>query len=139
MPLFEKYDSVEHVPVPAEPEVNEETRPWGTFRIIEEGVFEEDGSKYKIKELIVNPGGILSLQLHEHRTEVWTVIKGECLAQKNTVQRSLRAGDSIRILPNEMHRINNKEEEACHLIEVQVGEYVGEDDIVRFEDKYNRE
>ncbi len=107
-------------------------RPWGSY----EGLAAEAG--FQVKRIIVNPGGTLSLQLHHQRAEHWVVVRGEAKVQVGEKEFILRAGESTYIPVEEKHRLANETEEPLYLIEVQCGAYLGEDDIVRFEDVYGR-
>lgn len=107
-------------------------RPWGDY----EGI--DQGPNYQVKRLTVKPGAKLSLQLHHKRAEHWVVVKG--IAQVTVGDRifSLRANESTYIPLETKHRLENPGTEPLEIIEVQSGSYLGEDDIVRFEDVYNR-
>lgn len=107
-------------------------RPWGTYTVLEEGPF------YKIKRIEVKPGGALSLQLHEHRSEHWIVVDGTATVLHDDKTFQLTANQSAYINAKSKHRLENNTEENLVLIEVQCGKYLGEDDIVRFDDKYGR-
>ena len=107
-------------------------RPWGYFISIEEDL------KWQIKKLVVNPGASLSLQMHHHRAEHWVVLKGIAKVEINSETNYLEANQSIYIPLGSKHRLSNPKEFPLTLIEVQSGEYLGEDDIVRFEDIYGR-
>ncbi len=107
-------------------------RPWGSY----ESLVNRDG--YQVKHLIVNPGESLSLQMHHHRAEHWTVIKGKAVVTCDDNELILGANESTFIPLGSKHRLANPFKEVVEIIEVQVGEYLGEDDIVRFEDKYGR-
>ena len=107
-------------------------RPWGTYQVIDRG------NGYKVKRIEVFPGGMLSLQLHHHRDEHWTIVSGEAYVTKGENILLLRSNDSIFIPKTIKHRLHNRSDKACVLIEVQYGDYLGEDDIVRLEDKYRR-
>jgi mannose-6-phosphate isomerase-like protein (cupin superfamily) len=107
-------------------------RPWGCFTNLLEG----DG--YKVKRIVVNPGGILSLQLHRHRSEHWIVVKGRArvtIASETTV---VEENQSVFIPISAVHRVENCEALPLEIVEVQCGDYLGEDDIVRLEDIYGR-
>ncbi len=108
-------------------------RPWGTFTILEEG------NRYKIKRIVVDPGQRLSLQMHYHRSEHWIVIKGTAKVTIGDKEMLVHENESIYVPKSETHRLENPGKVALELIEVQVGEYVGEDDIVRFDDIYGRQ
>jgi mannose-1-phosphate guanylyltransferase/mannose-6-phosphate isomerase len=107
-------------------------RPWGSYSIL------EDADDCKVKRLIVKPGQVLSLQLHHQRSEHWTVIRGTAKVRLGDREFLLRANESTYIPVNTQHRLENPGSEDVHLIEVQTGNYFGEDDIVRYEDIYGR-
>ncbi len=107
-------------------------RPWGSYSIL------EDADDCKVKRLVVKPGQVLSLQLHHHRSEHWTVIRGTAKVRLGDREFLLRANESTYIPVETQHRLENPGTEDVHLIEVQTGSYFGEDDIVRFEDIYGR-
>lgn len=107
-------------------------RPWGSWHVLDEG----DG--YKVKRIEVLPHQRLSYQTHLHRAEHWAVVSGTatCVVDGRIVLAG--PGDSIDIEVGQAHRITNQEDELLVLIEVQLGHYTGEDDIVRLEDDYGR-
>jgi len=107
-------------------------RPWGYYLVLHEDV------GYKVKQFVVRPGSRLSLQRHRRRAEHWQVVRGEALATcgKETVR--LLPGESIDIPLGALHRVESVGKENLVVIEIQRGEYVGEDDIERFEDDYGR-
>lgn len=107
-------------------------RPWGSFTVL------EDEDDCKVKRLIVKPGQILSLQKHQRRTEHWTVVNGEALVRVGDETTLLKANQSTYIPVNTLHRLENPTDKDIALIEVQCGDYFGEDDIERFEDIYGR-
>lgn len=107
-------------------------RPWGSYTVLEEG------PGYKVKRVTVNPGGRLSLQLHHQRSEHWVVIAGSARVTCGTRVFTLGVGQSTGIPKETKHRLENPGTETLHLIEVQNGPYLGEDDIVRFHDDYGR-
>jgi mannose-1-phosphate guanylyltransferase/mannose-6-phosphate isomerase len=107
-------------------------RPWGKFTVLEEG------NRYKIKRIVVDPGHRLSLQMHYHRSEHWIVVKGTAKVTIGDKEMLIHENESIYVPKSEMHRLENPGKVALELIEVQAGEYVGEDDIVRFDDIYGR-
>ena len=107
-------------------------RPWGSYTVLEEG----DG--FKIKRIVVRPGGALSLQLHQQRSEHWVVVSGRAEIIHGDQPMTLHAGESTFIPAHHRHRLRNAGEEPLVMIEVQCGTYLGEDDIVRFEDIYGR-
>ena len=91
-----------------------------------------------MKRLVVKPGAVLSLQKHAHRSEHWVVVKGKALITKNDEEFQLSVNESTYVAIGDVHRIANPYDEPVHIIEVQCGEYLGEDDIVRFDDNYGR-
>jgi mannose-1-phosphate guanylyltransferase/mannose-6-phosphate isomerase len=105
-------------------------RPWGRYSVL------EDADDCKVRRLVVKPGQVLSLQMHRKRSEQWTVLSGAAKARIDDREFALRAGDSVTIPPGSRHRLENPGADDLHVIEVQAGEYVGADDIVRFEDIY---
>jgi mannose-1-phosphate guanylyltransferase / mannose-6-phosphate isomerase len=107
-------------------------RPWGSYTVLEDAPF------YKIKRIDVNPGGCLSLQMHHHRSEHWVVVSGIAKVTNGDKQFLIKADESTYIPVGQKHRLENAGEDALILIEVQAGSYLGEDDIVRFEDHYGR-
>ncbi len=108
-------------------------RPWGSY----DGIDSEDN--FQVKRLIVNPGAVLSLQKHAHRSEHWVVVKGTARITRNDEEFDLNVNESTYIAIGDVHRIANPYDEPVHIIEVQCGDYLGEDDIVRLEDDYGRE
>ena len=108
-------------------------RPWGSYDSL------ENKPGFQVKRLIVNPGAVLSLQKHAHRAEHWVVVKGKARVTKNDDVFDLGINDSTYIAVGDIHRIANPFYEPVHIIEVQCGDYLGEDDIVRIEDNYGRE
>jgi len=113
-------------------EERENYRPWGHY----ENLFEWDD--HKIKELIVNPGERLSLQKHKRRAEHWTVVSGEALVTVGDNEIQLKAGQSVDVPKEAVHRIFNPGDIPLVIVEVQMGDYFGEDDIIRLEDDYDR-
>jgi len=107
-------------------------RPWGTYTILEEG------ARYKIKRIEVKPGASLSLQMHHHRSEHWIVVSGMASVVNGEREIMVAANESTYIPAGHKHRLTNPGVVNLVLIEVQSGEYLGEDDIVRFEDHYGR-
>lgn len=108
-------------------------RPWGTYVVLQQGV------AYKVKCILINPGGKLSLQMHHHRSEHWIVVSGSATVIRNDEVFVLHAGQSSYIPQGDRHRLENNEQEPLKIIEVQIGDYLGEDDIVRFDDVYARQ
>jgi len=107
-------------------------RPWGSYTVL------EDRDDCKVKRLTVKPGHVLSLQLHNRRSEHWTVVDGTAKVRIGEREFLLNANESAYIPMNTVHRLENPTERDIHLIEVQCGDYFGEDDIVRLEDRYGR-
>lgn len=107
-------------------------RPWGSYTVLEEG------PRYKIKRIVVNPGQKLSLQFHYHRSEHWVVVKGTALVEIDGVEKYVYENENIFVPPTKVHRLANPGKVPLEIIEIQVGSYVGEDDIVRVEDVYGR-
>ena len=107
-------------------------RPWGSYTVLEEG------PGYKVKRVTVNPGGRLSLQMHHKRSEHWVVIAGTARVTRGDEVFDLQIGQSTGIPVKTRHRLENPGHETLHIIEVQNGPYLGEDDIVRFNDDYGR-
>lgn len=107
-------------------------RPWGTYTTLEEG------ERFKIKRIMVKPGASLSLQMHHHRSEHWIVVSGMARVVNDTRELMLNTNESTFISAGHKHRLENPGVIDLVLIEVQSGDYLGEDDIVRFEDIYGR-
>jgi mannose-1-phosphate guanylyltransferase/mannose-6-phosphate isomerase len=107
-------------------------RPWGSYTVLEEG------PGFKVKRVTVNPGGRLSLQLHHKRSEHWVVIAGTARVTRGNEVFDLQIGESTAIPVETRHRLENPGQEILHIIEVQNGPYLGEDDILRFQDDYGR-
>lgn len=107
-------------------------RPWGTYTVLEEG------DRYKIKRIEVSPGARLSLQMHHHRSEHWIVVSGMAKVVNGDEQFFVSANQSTYIPAGHKHRLENPGVVNLVMIEVQSGEYLGEDDIVRFDDNYGR-
>ena len=107
-------------------------RPWGTYTVLEEG------AGFKMKRIEVRPGARLSLQMHHHRSEHWIVVSGEATVVNGDQTLNIKSNESTYIPAGHLHRLENKTDGDLILIEVQCGGYLGEDDIVRFEDSYGR-
>ncbi|BBN58995.1 mannose-1-phosphate guanylyltransferase/mannose-6-phosphate isomerase [Hydrogenovibrio marinus] len=107
-------------------------RPWGTYEVL------VDSEQYKVKRIVVKPGSKLSLQKHFHRNEHWIVVSGTATVTVNEERFLVRANESTYIQMGQLHRLENEGKIDLVMIEVQVGEYTGEDDIVRVEDVYGR-
>ena len=107
-------------------------RPWGNYTVLEEG------DRYKIKRIVVIPGAKLSHQLHHHRSEHWVVVSGTARVTNGDKEYDVHTNESTYIPMSTKHRLENPGKVPLQIIEVQNGEYLGEDDIVRFDDDYNR-
>ena len=107
-------------------------RPWGTYTVLEEN------KSYKIKRIEVNPGQRLSLQMHHHRSEHWIVVSGTARVTCGDEETIINVNESTFIPIGRTHRLENPGKIPLVIIEVQSGEYLGEDDIVRFDDDYHR-
>jgi mannose-1-phosphate guanylyltransferase / mannose-6-phosphate isomerase len=107
-------------------------RPWGSYEDIDKD------ARFRVKRIIVKPGASLSLQKHAQRSEHWVVVKGRARITRNEEIIELTENQSTYIPVGMIHRLENPGVDALHLIEIQVGDYLGEDDIVRLEDKYGR-
>lgn len=115
-----------------EPQAKSDTRPWGRWEILLE---EPD---YKVKRIVVLPGKRLSYQKHARRSERWTIVKGKALVTLDGREIPLEPGQSVEIPTGAAHRIANVGTEDVAFIEIQLGSYFGEDDIVRLEDDFGR-
>ena len=107
-------------------------RPWGWFESL------STGNRFQVKRIYVNPGASLSLQSHKHRSEHWIVVEGTATVTIGEDVMSIGEGQSIYVPLRARHRLENKNSSPLLLIEVQIGGYLGEDDIIRYEDKYSR-
>ncbi|MBF6555399.1 MAG: phosphomannose isomerase type II C-terminal cupin domain [Acidimicrobiales bacterium] len=107
-------------------------RPWGSYTVL------DDDGTHKVKRIVVLPGRRLSYQRHARRSEHWFIVRGTALVTIDGVQSELVAGGSVDIPVGTNHRIENATESDVIFVEVQHGEYFGEDDIVRLEDDFGR-
>jgi mannose-1-phosphate guanylyltransferase/mannose-6-phosphate isomerase len=107
-------------------------RPWGNYQSLDRG------ERYQVKRIVVNPGGRLSLQKHAHRAEHWVVVRGTALVTIGEEKKTLNENESVYVPLGAVHRLENPGTVPLELIEVQSGNYLGEDDIVRLEDVYQR-
>jgi mannose-1-phosphate guanylyltransferase/mannose-6-phosphate isomerase len=107
-------------------------KPWGSYEVV------DAGERFQVKRIMVNPGEALSLQLHHHRAEHWVVVEGMAKVTRGDEVFNLSEGQSICIPLGVRHRLENPGTVRLGIIEVQSGSYLGEDDIVRFEDRYGR-
>tara|TARA_R110002072_G_scaffold81750_2_gene186935 strand:- start:147 stop:587 length:441 start_codon:yes stop_codon:yes gene_type:complete len=110
----------------------ESHRPWGHYKIL------EDTENRKVKTIFVEPGKRLSLQKHLHRSEYWLVASGVGIVQVGEKEISLKSGNSVVIPKNTVHRVTNPGQETLVFIEIQIGDYLEEDDIIRLDDDYGR-
>ena len=108
-------------------------RPWGSYQILE-----EEKNAFKVKRLKINSGKKISYQVHHHRSEHWIVVRGTAKVTLDGEDKIVNKGESIDIKAGQKHRIENVGELVLEIIEVQMGEYLEEDDIVRFDDEYGR-
>lgn len=107
-------------------------RPWGNYRSL------DIGTRHQVKRIVVKPGGQLSLQKHHHRSEHWIVVRGTAQVTVDETVRMLHENESVYIPIGAVHRMENPGKIDLEIIEVQTGSYLGEDDIIRLEDVYNR-
>ena len=107
-------------------------RPWGSYDSV------DHGDRYQVKRITVKPGAKLSLQMHHHRAEHWIVVSGTARVLIGEEVKLVTENESVYIPVGAKHYLENPGKVALHLIEVQSGSYLGEDDIVRFEDLYGR-
>jgi mannose-1-phosphate guanylyltransferase/mannose-6-phosphate isomerase len=107
-------------------------RPWGNYEQL------DDGDGYQVKRIVIKPAGVLSLQKHKHRAEHWVVVQGTPEITIDDKVQTLKPNQSIYIPLGSVHRLANRTTEPVVIIEVQTGDYLGEDDIIRLEDDYNR-
>ena len=111
---------------------DKDTRPWGTWEVL------EASDNYCVKKICVTPSNILSLQLHHHRSEHWIIVEGEAVVTLGENKIVKKANEAVYIPAETKHRIQNNTQEPMVFIEVQTGENLDENDIVRLEDKYGR-
>ncbi len=109
-----------------------DTRPWGTWEVL------DGDDNFCVKRIMVKPQGKLSLQLHHHRGEHWIIVKGEAVVTLGEKLINVKADDAVYIPVETKHRIENKSSEPVEFIEIQTGDNLDENDIVRFEDIYGR-
>ena len=108
-------------------------RPWGSYEVLS-----DESASWKVKYLTVSPGSRLSYQSHEHRTEHWTVVQGTAEVLLDGETHVVEVGSCIVVPKGAKHRCTNPGVEDLVFVEVQIGDYFGEDDIVRYEDDYGR-
>ena len=109
-----------------------ENRPWGSFHVLDEG------KGFKVKRIVVKEGGRLSLQSHKHRHEHWTVVEGKATVTVDDKVVAMTRGQAVDIPLHAKHRLENLHTGEVTIIEVQFGDYLGEDDIIRYDDAYAR-
>jgi mannose-6-phosphate isomerase-like protein (cupin superfamily) len=109
-----------------------ETRPWGSWTVLDEG------PGYKVKRMLVLPHSRLSYQTHEHRSEHWVVVSGTATCILDGAESVAGPGECVDVAVGQAHRLCNQGDEELHIVEVQRGDYCGEDDICRLEDDYHR-
>ena len=107
-------------------------RPWGSYQSV------DNGDRHQVKRIVVKPGGRLSLQKHHHRSEHWIVVRGTARVTVNELVKIVHENELIYIPIGAVHRLENPGKILLELIEVQTGSYLGEDDIIRIEDDYQR-
>ena len=110
----------------------EDHRPWGYYEVL------SDEADHKVKRIVVYPGKRLSLQRHLRRAEHWFILQGQAIVTRDAEELQLHSGDSIDIPRGARHRVMNPGMENMAFIEVQTGDYFGEDDIERLEDDFGR-
>jgi len=113
-------------------ELEYEERSWGNYQVL------EDSPSHKVKRITVTPGQRLSYQRHQQRAEHWYVVSGQASVTLEDVEHTIDVGHAIDIPRGSAHRVANRTEDPLVVIEVQVGDYFGEDDIERIEDDYGR-
>ena len=111
-------------------------RPWGSYKTLE---MVEGDNGFQVKTITVNPGGIASLQKHFKRQEHWIVVDGTMTVTIDDEVKDLNTGERVYIPLGTIHRLENRTDVPATLVEVQLGSYLGEDDIERIEDNYGRE
>ena len=112
--------------------MEKENRPWGTYEVL------LDDEDCKVKKIVVKPGQNPSYQMHYKRSEKWIIVSGQGKLRLDDTVKEVKPGDTIDVPVEAKHTIINDTDEDLVFIEVQLGEYFGEDDIVRLEDKYGR-
>ena len=117
----------------SQPDPRVEVRPWGSYEVLS-----DDAAAWKVKYLTVTPGARLSYQSHEHRAEHWTVVQGTAEVLLDGTTHLVEVGSCIEVPKGAKHRCGNPGTVDLVFVEVQIGDYFGEDDIVRYEDDYGR-
>ena len=110
-----------------------EERPWGSYTVLDDGA-----ADHKVKRIVVRPGKRLSYQRHARRSEHWFIVHGTAVVTLDGERREVVAGDAVDVPVGTDHRIENASDAPVVFVEVQHGDYFGEDDIVRLEDDYGR-
>ena len=113
--------------------IEKDLRPWGFFKVL------ADEKDHKVKQIVVFPGQCLSLQKHNKRAEHWFIVNGDGIVTLDGLRLNKKKGESIEIPAGSIHRIENPGKKDLKFIEIQTGEYFGEDDIERIEDIYGRD
>lgn len=113
-------------------EVPESERPWGRYKVLSQG------ERFKVKHIVIHPGKRLSFQYHFHRSEHWVVVRGTALVQLDDEEQLVHEGKSVFVSKSVRHRLANPGKVPLEIVEIQCGEYLGEDDIVRITDDYRR-
>ena len=111
---------------------DKDSRPWGCWEVL------DTADDYCVKKIKVNAGGVLSLQLHNHRAEHWIMVKGEGVVTLGEEKAIKKANENVYIPAQVKHRMENPTNSDLEFIEIQTGSNLDEDDIIRFEDKYGR-
>ncbi|MDP3920670.1 MAG: phosphomannose isomerase type II C-terminal cupin domain [Candidatus Omnitrophota bacterium] len=109
-------------------------RPWGSYEVL----LDETGTGFKVKRIEVKPKSRLSLQKHARRGEIWIVVKGEGIVTVGEEEVPVKTGSVVNLPKEAQHRMTNNGDEPLIFVEVQLGDYLGEDDITRLQDDYNR-
>lgn len=104
-------------------------RLWGKYKVV------DAGTGYQVKKLVINPGKAISLQMHHHRSEHWVVIKGIATVTRGQETFDLKVNEATYVPSEMIHKLENRTDSVLKIIEIQLGKYLGEDDIVRFNDK----
>lgn len=102
-------------------------------------ILEEEKNEFKIKRILVHPGKQLSYQYHHHRSEHWVVVRGIASVIIDGIEKTVPAGESVFITAEQKHRLANRTDSIVEIIEVQLGSYLEEDDIIRLEDDFQRQ
>ena len=109
-------------------------RPWGNYEVL----LDETETGFKVKRIEVKPKSRLSLQKHAQRSEIWNIVKGEGVVTVGNEEISVKTGSVVHLPKETQHRMTNNSDQPLIFVEVQLGDYLGEDDITRLQDDYNR-